>query len=256
MPVIRIDNYVDDFRVRAHSNDLHELAARPGKKHVTEFVNQRILETIQTGASDVLVDVGCGDGSLVRMAHGRVATCIGITRSVEEQKKLRSAIPGPLFIASQAQFLPLASRSASKIVCNATLHLLPHEGDVQAALREIARIARPGATIWVGEIPEIDEYKHYGTYRGTSMLGFMWYLLRHNGLRTFLGMARRWAKALIGTEQIVLNSAGLFYACPERMISMAEGSGLRLRAYFRHKDCDNRGKVVESQFRYDYIFTV
>jgi hypothetical protein len=100
-------------------------------------------------------------------------------------------------------------RQSSKIVCNGVLILFAHEEAVQAALREMARIARPGATIWIGEIPEIDEYSYYGMYGGNSMVAFLWHVLRHNELRSFLGMIRRWLKAVVGSEQIILNSAGI-----------------------------------------------
>jgi ubiquinone/menaquinone biosynthesis C-methylase UbiE len=170
--------------------------------------------------------------------------------------RLEAAIPNLRFIASDAQELPLESASVSKIVCNATLFYLPTAKEVRASLREMSRIARPGATIWVGEIPEIDEYAHYGMYRGNSMTAYLWHLFKHNGLRSFLGMIRRCIKATTGEEQIVLNSAGIFYAGPEKMISLARSCGLRLQAHFRHKELDEGGKVVDSEFRYDYIFTV
>jgi hypothetical protein len=69
-------------------------------------------------------------------------------------------------------------------------------------------------------------------------------------------MVRRWLKAAIGRDQIVLNSAGLFYAGPEKIIALAKSSGLRLKTYFRHQEVDGGRKVVDSNCRYDYIFTV
>jgi ubiquinone/menaquinone biosynthesis C-methylase UbiE len=190
------------------------------------------------------------------MAEGRAAVRMGIVVSAEEKVRLETLFLGCRFIASQAQQLTLESEIASKVVCNTTLLYLPSENDVRAALREISRIARPGAMIWVGEVPEIDEYAHYGMYRGNSMTAYLWHLLRQNGLRTFLGMMRRWLKAVTGSEQIVLNSAGMFYAEHEKMIALAENSGLRLKTYFRHQEVDSEGGVVDSPFRYDYIFTV
>jgi SAM-dependent methyltransferase len=256
MPVVRIDNYLDAYRLRGQAGDPHIMAARGDRKDLTEFVNRRILDAIKIVPEDILLDIGCGDGCLLNMAAGRIAKGIGITASEDERKKLESAFPGLVFIAAQAQALPLPAKSVSKIVCNATLFYLPGEEDVRAALREMARVAVPPATIWVGEIPELDEYAHYGMYRGTSMLAFLWHLLRHNGLRAFLGMLRLWVSAIFGKEQIVLNSAGLFSATPEKVIGMAEDSGLQLQMYFRHKDIDESGKIGESDFRYDYVFTV
>jgi ubiquinone/menaquinone biosynthesis C-methylase UbiE len=256
MPILRIDNYIDAYRIRSQAEDIHEMAARPNKKPLTEFVNRRILEAIEPSPDDYLVDIGCGEGALLRMARARVAKCVGVTSTEEERHRLESAFPDLSVTAGKAQHLPLESASASKIVCNATLHYLQNDSEVTAAMEEMSRIARPGATIWVGEIPEIDEYAHYGIYRGSSMLGLLWHILKHNGLRSFLGMIRRWLRAAFGNEQIILNSAGLFYASPEKMKALAEASGLRLKFYFRHKELDGEGKVVDSEFRYDYVFTI
>jgi len=255
MPVLRVNNYVEACRQRALCKDIHELAGRPNKNATTEFVNRQILEAIQPTRSDVLVDIGCGDASLLKMADGRVLECIGIAGTPEEKARLETALPTLRFIAGTAQNLPLESGSVSKIVCNSVLLLVPDEVEVRASLREMARIARSGATIWVGEIPEIDEYALYGMYRGNSMLAFLWHLLRHNGLRSFLGMVRRWLKAVIGTDQIILNSARVFCAEPEKMISLAQSCDLRLKTYFRHKELDSGENVVESRSRYNYIFT-
>ena len=256
MPVVRINNYADAYRLRAQAEDIHELAARPNRKSLTEFVNRQILSALQIAPDDVLVDIGCGDATLLRMARVRASKCIGVSVSVEEQKRLESAFPGLSFIASHAQSLPLDSRSATKIVCNATLFYLPSEDDIVAALREMARIARPGATIWIGDMPEIDEYAHYGMYRGTSMLALLRHLMKHNGLRAVAGMLRRWLKATVGSEQIVLNSCGILYAGPEKMLQLAESCGLKLKTHFRHRELDESDEVVDSKFRYDYIFTV
>lgn len=256
MPVIRVDNYFDAYRLRSQSGDVHELAARPDKKPVTEFVNRRILEVLQPGPDDLLVDIGCGDASLLRLLGSGSKGCIGIVASPEEKCRLQATFPGLSIEASDVQRLPLASGIATKIVCNAVLMYLPSETEVRAALCEIRRIACRNAMIWVGEIPEIDEYAYYGIYRGNSILGFLRHVLRRNGVRAFLGMVRRWGKAVLGKEQIVLNSAGLFHVGPEKMVKLAEGCGLQLKTHFRHKEVDQQGSVVDSQFRYDYLFTV
>jgi hypothetical protein len=256
MPVVRVDNYRDAYRLRAQGEDIHELAARPNKRALTEFVNRRIMDALELVSDDVLVDVGCGDASLLRMAAGRTSKSIGIVATIEEKLRLESSFPDLCVIASDAQKLPLESGIASKIVCNTTLLYLPSESDVRASLREMSRIARPGATIWVGEIPEIDEYAYYGMYRGTSMPAFLWHLLINNGLRSFFGMGRRWLMALTGSEQIVLNSAGMFYAGPEKMVELAQVCGLHLRSQLKHKELDEQGNMVDSMFRYDYTFTI
>lgn len=231
------------------------MAARGDRKDLTEFVNRRILETINLVPEDKLLDIGGGDGSLLNMA-AQTTKGTGVTASEDERKKLCLLFPELTFIAARVQGLPISAKTFSKIVCNATLFYLPAESDVRVALSEIARVAQLGATIWIGEIPEIDEYAHYKMYRGTSMLAFLWHLLKNNGFRAFLGMIRRWIRATFGQEQIILNSAGLFYAPPQKMILMAEEAGLRLQTYFRHRDINDAGLIRDCEFRYDYLFSV
>lgn len=256
MPVLRIDNYLDGYRIRARAQDVHEMAARPDKKFLTEFENRRILDAVRLHPGDVLVDIGCGDASLLRMAPDCAKERIGIVSTGEEKQRLLSVFPGLTVKVGTLRLLPLESGTATKIVCNAVLAYLRYEDEVKAGLQEIARIACPGAMIWIGGVPDRDEYRHYGMYRGNSMVGLLYHLLRRNGMRSFLGMIRRWLKAIFGDEQIVLNSAGMFYASPERMISLAESCGLRLQTYSRPKEVDQCGNVTDAKLRYDYAFTV
>ena len=253
MAIARVDNYVEAYRLRALSPDIHYLTARNTVAQ-TEFVLSQILERMDLVPEDVLVDIGAGDGSLLKMAAGRVSRRIGIVPTAEEKQRLDSVVPDVTILTCLAQELTLESGTASKIVCNAVLFYLGCEEGAKAALSETQRIARLGATIWVGEMPEIDEYAQYGRYPGNSMIGLLWHLLRKNGFRAFLGMCRRWMLAVAGRDRIVLNSAGLYYATPDKLIALAEGCGLRLKTYFRHRDLDELGRVVDSKFRYDYIF--
>ena len=253
MAVIKITNYIEGYRLRPLSPDIHRLTARNSVAG-TEFVSSQILAGIGLSAEDALVDIGCGDGCLLMLAEGRVASRTGIVPTEEEKKRLESILPGVTIATGLAQKLPLGTASATRIVCNAVLMYLISENQVKVALQEMCRIAKLGATIWVGEVPEIDEYAHFRQYRGTSAIGFLWYLLRNNGLRAFLGMCRRLLLASVGKEQIVLNSAGTYYAKPEELIALAQGAGWHLRRYFKHKDLDDDGRIVDAKFRYDYIF--
>jgi hypothetical protein len=46
MPVLRINTYLDAYRLRAQCEDIHELAARPQKEAVTKFVSRQMLEAL------------------------------------------------------------------------------------------------------------------------------------------------------------------------------------------------------------------
>jgi len=253
MAVVKVSDYVEAYRLRALSPDIHRLTARNSVAQ-TEFALSQIIERMNLSPADILMDIGCGDGSLLRMAEGRVSKRIGVVPTTEEQERVEKVIPSASVLVGLAQKLTVDSNIATKIVCNGVLIYLRSDDEVKAALSEMHRVARKGATIWVGEMPEVDEYAEYGKYTGDSMIGFLWHLLRRQGFRAFLGMCRRWASAIFGKEQIVLNSAGLYYTDSAKMIRMAESCGLRLRTYFRHRDLSEQGTIEESKFRYDYIF--
>jgi len=77
---------------------------------------------------------------------------VGIAPTAEEGSKLEMALPNVSFHVGVAQNLPLESASFSKIVCNGVLILLGSETAAMAAIKEIARVAKPQARVWLGEI--------------------------------------------------------------------------------------------------------
>ncbi len=253
MPVIKVSSHIEAYRIRAADSDLHQLAGRGIKEAVTEFVNAKILKRLELTPDDILVDIGCGDGCLLRKAEG-VAARIGIVGSREESERLQKAIPEVEFRPGLVQKLPVETASATKVVCNSVLVLMRSEQEIVDALREIARIARPGAIMWVGEIPTADEYQAFRMYRGTSVAGMLWFLLWNHGLRTFLGMCRKLRRAWFGDEQIVLNSAGLYHAASDHFIALGEGCGLHVEDYFKHQELNSAGEPIDSKFRFNYIF--
>jgi len=256
MGIVRITNYFDDYRLRALAPDFHDMAGRDGKEALTEFVNAEIAKRMDFCGGDVLVDVGCGNGKLLELAGASLKRRIGVLPTEEEQSRVQVEKPDLDIRVGLVQSLPLEPAVASKIVCNAVLLYMESGEDTRRALREIARIAVPGAKIWLGEIPDSDDYARFQQYRGTSVIGLLCHLWQQGGVRPFLGMLRRLAKSVVGRDQVILSSAGLYYAKPDDFIAVASECGLRLVDYFRHRELDEAGRVVDSPSRYDYLFTV
>lgn len=255
MPIVKIADYVGFYRHLAVSSDIHALSGRGGDdKAGTEFANARILAELAPGADDILLDIGCGDGSLLGTADGRVGRRIGVVPNVEEQRKLQLAMTGITFLVGKAQALTVESESVTRIVCNGVLLLLEREELVMSALKEIGRVARPKARIWLGEIPSADELAEFGKYRGSSVAGYLWHDFRQRGPRGLLSSSKAVVTALGEGRTLVLCSARIFFAEPEKFIAMAERCGLRLLRYFKYERLDRSGKIVESPFRYNYIF--
>jgi ubiquinone/menaquinone biosynthesis C-methylase UbiE len=253
--IFKVSNYVEDYRVKAkYAKDLGELAGRGARRRATEVINERIYAGLCVKQKDQLVDIGCGDGTLLRLAKANGLTqAVGLSGTEEEAARLKST--GLNVMQGYTDALPLPDLFASVIVCNSVLAIVPKE-KIPVSLREIARIAKPGARIWLGEIPDRLENADVPRYeRISKMLGW---LLCNRGLRTFLGMCRRLLMASMGRETIILNAAPQieFHARPDEFIQLAKAAGLTLVHQTTHQYTDQRDKVIVSDSRFDYVFTV
>jgi ubiquinone/menaquinone biosynthesis C-methylase UbiE len=236
----RSDDYVAYCRETAkRARDPHDLALRGGDAHeITRATYERIAEVTGLNANDELLDIGCGDGTLLRMAKRIGAhSAVGLLATDEEV-----AIVRQMNLDVRQGFthqLPLSDSFASVVVCNNVLLIVPRM-QIPASLREIYRVAKPGARIFLGEIPFLEP--HDPTPRFNTHAELLSHLYRHNGVRTWLGMVRRmaWWK-ITGTPPVVYpGTAVSFWAPPDQFISMAESVGLELIRYWQHEYIDTR----------------
>lgn len=230
----RSDDYVEYCReIARHAREPHDLALRGRHlKEVTRRVHEQIAEATGLHAGDDLVDIGCGDGTMLRIAaFVGVKSALGLLASEEEVAVLRRC--GLNVRQALADKLPLADASATVIVCNNVLLVVPRE-KIPASLREIHRVAGPGARIFLGEIPRAEQ--HDPTPDFATRRELLAYLYRKHGLRTWFGMARRLAYQQLAGKPAVLNSGTKisFWAAPEEFIAMVETAGLR---FIRHWEC-------------------
>src|SRR5947209_14550853 len=90
--ITRSDDYVEYCREVAHRvHEVDDLALRgKNKRKVTQRILARILREIELGPSDHLVDIGCGDGTLLRFAQDAgVSNVIGLLATEEEAQLVR-----------------------------------------------------------------------------------------------------------------------------------------------------------------------
>jgi len=254
MAIVKTHDYVEFYRYLANTSGLHQLSGRGNENAATEHANARILHGLQLTPDDTLLDIGCGDGCLLQMAGPKIRAVLGVVPNIEECEKIAAARPGLAVKVGRAQRLPVESGSFSKIACNSVVSLLESRSEVAAALKEMARAAQPGALIWVGELPSADELAEFGKYTGNSIFGFLAFELR-KGARQFVAALRSVISASLGRSMMALNASRIFYAPPEEFIRMAESCGLRYVSHFKYKRLDRSGELIESPFRYNYIFS-
>jgi hypothetical protein len=102
--------------------------------------------------SDVL-DVGCGHGRLTRELAVLGARVTGIEVSEQQLAAARAAddgTRGTRYLVGRAEAIPLPDASFDLVVFRASLHHVAVE-QMPAALREAARVVRPGGLVYVAE---------------------------------------------------------------------------------------------------------
>jgi len=122
---------------------------------VTEALEQtRILDLIGAVEGRRILDLGCGDGLLTWTLAARRARVVGIDadRAMLQVASARSA-PGqgqrPRFVEGRIEQLPFPDGSFDVVVIVAVLCLL---ADRAGAVREAARVLRPGGRLVIGDL--------------------------------------------------------------------------------------------------------
>ncbi len=242
--ITRSDDYVEYCRETArHARDPHDLALRGrDKKEITRRVHEQMVEAVALRPGDDLVDIGCGDGTLLKMAErAGVRSAIGLLATEDEVAVLkRVGLEARQGLSHQ---LPLPAECASVVVCNNVLLIVPRE-NIPATLREIYRISKPGARIFLGEIPFVkpdDPTPHFKTRRETLS-----YLYHHHGLRPWFGMLRRMMWWSVAGQPAILRpgTAISFYASPDEFIAMVRDAGLEFVRYWQHEDPNTRNNYL------------
>ncbi|MEA2248242.1 MAG: hypothetical protein QOH46_2771 [Solirubrobacteraceae bacterium] len=110
-----------------------------------------VEEALPAGAP-MVVDVGCGTGSLVRRLARRGARVLGVDVGEEALRRARAREPvaGERYAHAGAEALPLADGTADMVVFLNSLHHVPGDA-LDAAIAEAARVLRPGGLLYVQE---------------------------------------------------------------------------------------------------------
>lgn len=124
---------------------------------------EMLLDTVEL-LDKVVVDVGCGDGSLVRLMAQRGAHVIGIETCHEQLARALAATPvtDETFCAGTAQSLPMGDATTDLVVFFNSLHHVPVDLQSQA-LAEAARVLRPGGRVYISE--PVAEGPHFAAVR-------------------------------------------------------------------------------------------
>jgi ubiquinone/menaquinone biosynthesis C-methylase UbiE len=110
-----------------------------------------VLAAVETFAFAAVLDVGCGTGAVLEAiltAHPEVRG-VGVDLSPEMLGVARERLGDTAELhVGDAEHLPLHDAGVDHVVCVDSVHHYPHPA---AALREMARVTRPGGGLVIGE---------------------------------------------------------------------------------------------------------
>lgn len=125
--------------------------------HRSDSFKTRWTAALGDWTGKVIVDIGCGPGNIFATLKGNPKVLIGIDvapKSLEIASEL-----GYTPLLADATNLPLISGFADIVTLNAALH---HCEDMEAVLREAARLVKPGGMIVTDHDPQRSAWNYKG----------------------------------------------------------------------------------------------
>jgi ubiquinone/menaquinone biosynthesis C-methylase UbiE len=264
MTIYHAKNSIDAYRMRALSGAVYELSGRPVQS-VTNAISSHICEKLSLCESDVLVDIGCGDGSLLIAAQKSgvnpwVGRLVGILPSREEVEKLTqyliecSLIQGACIVQGLSNTTSLSDQFANKVVSNGVFLLLDNEAMVDQSLIEMHRITKPGGLIFIGELPERNEVNVPVTEASLNdkLMTRVYKVFKRYGLLEICRRFRNRIKAVFSKKVVIIQPKAPFWMSPGDFSAKLEYSGFQVLEIYQCKSYtpEDANGVTH---RYNYI---
>lgn len=136
---------LDELTQRRMADVLETRGADPRQREM----RRAFLAGIELGERAELLEVGCGTGVLTRVLAGigGVDSVVGVDLApslVDKARDLAAELPNVRFEVADARSLPFADASFDVAIFDSTLSHVP---EPERALREAARVLRPGGTL-------------------------------------------------------------------------------------------------------------
>jgi len=239
---------IEEYRQRAAVGDIGAMSGRNGRNQVTAAVADAILDAIKA-AHGTLVDVGCGDGTLLQKAlvHSPDLRCIGIQPTAEEIARLHAVHPHLDIRCGTVHRTGLPDAFVDFVVCNSVLHVAP---PFEPALREFRRIAKRGALIFVGDLPHMDERRRRSRVARARVVASN---LKHHGFRAAGAVMVYLARAALSGRWTELTGKPHCWIAPSDFVQLTKQCDLELIERRRSRFLNERDEPIESTTRWDYL---
>lgn len=126
------------------------LRTLPIHRALVRSVEARLFWELDAELIDPILDLGCGDGTFAQIAlpthHGRI---VGLDPRPEDVREARARGAYALVMVADGAHIPCAGASFPTVISNCVLE---HVAPLDATLREVARVLRPGGRFITGVV--------------------------------------------------------------------------------------------------------
>lgn len=112
----------------------------------------QLLDHACVAVGDRALDLACGTGSLIELAHERTsgASFVGVDRDPSILDRASKKVPSTALVRGDATLLPFASASFDHVFATLMLHHLDGPA-LSAVVAEVKRVIRPGGLLHVAD---------------------------------------------------------------------------------------------------------
>ncbi len=118
--------------------------ARTPGHDVFPYFSPAFFDEILPAPPGLTLEVGCGEGRVVRAMRERGNRVVGLDGSPTLARNARILDGTSSYIAGDATALPFADATFNTVVAYNALQTMCNEGDMAAAVREASRVLKPG----------------------------------------------------------------------------------------------------------------
>ena len=232
------------------------MSGRNNRPDLTRFISKRILELLQNAKGN-LVDIGCGDGSLLKLAfeEKRFSNLTGVLPTSEEVVRVKQDLKEKglnnfiKVIRGEVEKTSLKNNFFDVVIVNSVLLLLDDLKDLNNAIDELKRISNENAILFLGEIPHYEEKLKNKSYY-EKLINIIDRIGKKNFIKKLISKI---FERIFLKQVIVRRNQDILVIDQNQFKKILIEKGFIIEKYFTHKEINTFGQVLESKSRYDYI---
>lgn len=263
MPIYKVSSSREKYRKLAIQGDLSRLSGRdkPLETKRRALLIKDNLSRLNVKKNSLVLDMGCGDGTLLRELSSRFGICVGAVPSEEEKNLLARAFcdwENILFLRGKSEepLSELPGQTADLIVCNSVLHGNGFDASsVAKSLGAFSVMQEKGQVLYLGEIPVRNEFE--GRDYGLSFRRYLVWCLKTGRLWRLTQNFFMYLHSSITENVYIIQGTSGFHSVPDDFIPLVESFGYQ---YVSAHDSASNDLLTagdtkkENIDRVDYIF--